>query len=407
MSAVVGMSVHKEEGRELPDGWRWVQLGEICDANPRRAAIKRDDSSPTSFIPMECVEAISGTVSDLRVRPYGEIKKGYTFFSERDVLFAKITPCMQNGKHVIARNLIDGIGFGSTEFHVLRPGGNVISEIIWFYLRQPTLLTEATEHFTGTVGQQRLPQDYLTSLKIPLPPLSEQKRIAALLNKQMEAVNKARTAAEARLEAIKALPAALLRRVFPKTDKPLPDGWRLVRLGEVCNIILGQSPPGSTYRVEPEGLPFFQGKADFGKINPIANVWCVKPKKIAQPGDILISVRAPVGPTNIANIECCIGRGLAAIRSRKDTDRDFILNSLRHFEEILVGKGSGSTFQAINRDNLASFKVPLPPFAEQQRIAVALKKQMDAVEKARTVAEAELQTIKILPEAFMRWAFGG
>jgi type I restriction enzyme S subunit len=188
---------------------------------------------------------------------------------------------------------------------------------------------------------------------------------------------------------------------------PLPDGWRWVRLGEVCEIIAGQSPPGSTYRTSPEGLPFFQGKADFGKANPVARVWCVEPTKIAQPGDILISVRAPVGPTNVADVECCIGRGLAAIRCGKNADSDFILNALRHFEATLVKKGSGSTFEAINRDDLESFTIPLPPLPEQRRIAGLLREQMAAVEKARTSAEEELAAINALPAALLRRAFAG
>lgn len=188
-------------------------------------------------------------------------------------------------------------------------------------------------------------------------------------------------------------------------QRGLPSGWRWVLLGEVCEIIAGQSPPGSTYRASPEGLPFFQGKADFGKTNPVACVWCVEPTKIARPGDILISVRAPVGPTNVADFECCIGRGLAAIRCGKNSDRDFILNALRHFEATLVKKGSGSTFEAINRDDLESFEIPLPPLPEQQRIAGVLREQMAMVEKARAAAQARLEAVKALPAAFLRQVF--
>jgi type I restriction enzyme S subunit len=214
MSVTTKTPRHEEEKRELPNGWRWVKLGEVCELNPRRPFIERKDSDLTSFIPMEAVDAISGMVSDLRVRTYGEVKKGYTYFAEGDVLFAKITPCMQNGKHTIAKGLVGGIGFGTTEFHVLRPNENIISELIWFFIRQPSVLIEATEHFTGAVGQQRVPEDYLANLQIPLPPLPEQQRIAGVLREQMAAVDKARTAAEEELNTINALPAALLRRAF-------------------------------------------------------------------------------------------------------------------------------------------------------------------------------------------------
>lgn len=188
-------------------------------------------------------------------------------------------------------------------------------------------------------------------------------------------------------------------------QRELPSGWRWVRLGEMCEIIAGQSPPGSTYRASPEGLPFFQGKADFSLLSPVPRVWCVKPNKIALPGDILISVRAPVGPTNVADVKCCIGRGLAAIRCDGNTDSDFILSALRHFENKLIQKGSGSTFEAISRNDLEKLAIPLPPLVEQRRIAGVLREQMAAVEKARAAAQARLEAVKALPAAFLRQVF--
>ena len=113
---------------ELPEGWRWVRLGEVCKVNPRRPRLVRDDNAPTSFVPMTAVDEVTGTITDLRTRPFAEVKSGYRYFQEGDVLFAKITPCMENGKAAIAWGLIDGIGYGSTEFHVLRPCGDVIAE---------------------------------------------------------------------------------------------------------------------------------------------------------------------------------------------------------------------------------------------------------------------------------------
>ncbi len=187
----------------------------------------------------------------------------------------------------------------------------------------------------------------------------------------------------------------------------LPKGWQLARLGDISEIISGQSPPGSTYRSSPEGLPFFQGKADFGLIHPIARVWCIEPNKIALPGDILISVRAPVGPTNVANVKCCIGRGLAAIRCGKEADRDLILYALRMFEAELADKGTGSTFEAINRADLVKLEIPLPPIAEQKRISAILNEQMAAVEIARKAAEDELATINALPASILSQAFAG
>jgi type I restriction enzyme S subunit len=239
---------------------------------------------------------------------------------------------------------------------------------------------------------------------IPFPPLPVQQRIAAVLTEQMAAVERARAAAEAQLDAARVLPAAYLRAVF---NSPQAKRWERRRLGEVCDIIAGQSPPGATYRKSPEGLPFFQGKADFGERHPVARTWCVAPTKIALPGDILISVRAPVGPTNVADIECCIGRGLAAIRPHNCADRDFILFALRLYENELAKLGSGSTFAAINRDTLESLEIPLPPLPVQQRIAARLTEQMSTVERARKALEEQLDALNQLPAALLRKAFSG
>ncbi len=134
--------------------------------------------------------------------------------------------------------------------------------------------------------------------------------------------------------------------------------WNLVKLGDVCEIIMGQSPPGQTYNKNGVGLPFYQGKVEFGKIYLLPpSTWCIEPLKIAKPNDILISVRAPVGPTNICNQTCCIGRGLAAIRPKKEVDSRFIFYFLRSIEHELANLGSGSTFSAISKSQICNLKI--------------------------------------------------
>ena len=148
-----------------------------------------------------------------------------------------------------------------------------------------------------------------------------------------------------------------------------------VSLGEISTIVAGQSPPGSTYNEAGAGIPFFQGKADFGEVHPIARKYCTQPRKIAEKGDILISIRAPVGPTNIASERCCIGRGLAAIRSDEAVAlRDFVHWSIVHNTADLVAKGQGSTFAAIGKSDLEALRFPLPPLDEQRRIAGILNR---------------------------------
>jgi type I restriction enzyme S subunit len=188
-------------------------------------------------------------------------------------------------------------------------------------------------------------------------------------------------------------------------EKPLPEGWRWVKLGNVCEIIAGQSPASETYRKKPEGLPFFQGKADFGERYPIPRIWCTKPIKFAEPKDILISVRTPVGPTNLADQLSCIGRGLAAIRCHQKIDTEYLLLWLKLIEPQLALLGSGSTFSAINRSDLEAIKIPLPLLQEQQRIAACLREQMQDVEEARQAAETQLKAAEQLQGAYLREVF--
>lgn len=156
--------------------------------------------------------------------------------------------------------------------------------------------------------------------------------------------------------------------------------WEKVKLNEVCEIIAGQSPESIYYNQEGNGMPFFQGKADFGDRFPTVRNWCTKPTKVAIPNDILLSVRAPVGPTNICDIESCIGRGLASIRSTGKTDYAFVYYFFKSIEDKLKSSGNGSTFSAITIGDVKNIQIPLPLLAEQQAIAAKLD-QADALRK--------------------------
>ena len=172
-----------------------------------------------------------------------------------------------------------------------------------------------------------------------------------------------------------------------------------VPLGEACMVVMGQSPPGTSYNTSGDGLPFFQGKTDFGEIHPKVRIFCSQPSRIAEAGDILMSVRAPVGPTNLAKEKCCIGRGLAALRTGIRLDTSFLLYFLRHHEPRLASQGQGSTFDAINRDDLEDIEIPLPDLSEQRRITARLE-QADRLRRTRRYA-LEL-TDTFLPAAFLR-----
>lgn len=161
-----------------------------------------------------------------------------------------------------------------------------------------------------------------------------------------------------------------------------------VRLGEVCEINMGQSPASSTYNEEEKGLPFFQGNADFGEIYPTARIWCDEPTKVAHIGDILISVRAPIGALNLSNCKCCIGRGLAALTVNKNIClQKYLWYVLAGKNGELNSKGTGSTFKAINKNILAETEIPLPSLDEQHKIVMLLDKVSGVIAERRKQVE--------------------
>lgn len=172
------------ENHKLPKGWTWATVEEIAHVNPRAFDIETEDSDLVSFVPMTAVEAGTGRLDATAAKPWETVKKGYTRFQEGDVLFAKITPCMENGKVAIAKGLINRRGAGSTEFHVLRPTSGVLPYYLLHYLLQDSLRKEARGNMKGTAGQLRVPIDFLATAELPLPPLSEQHRIVAEIETQ-------------------------------------------------------------------------------------------------------------------------------------------------------------------------------------------------------------------------------
>jgi len=223
----------------------------------------------------------------------------------------------------------------------------------------------------------------LSDFIIPLPPLPEQQKIAAVLS----AVQEAKEKTEAVIDVAKALKKSMMKHLFtygpvsPEETEtvplketeigPVPEDWEVVRLGDVAEIIMGQSPPGSSYNERGEGLPFLQGKAEFGSLHPKHIKYTTAPMKIAPKNSVLLSVRAPVGDVNISEIEYCIGRGLSSL-SLPTGSNIFLFYMLNHLEKELEKEGTGSTFKAITKSKLINLLLPLPPLPIQQKIAFIL-----------------------------------
>lgn len=177
------------------------------------------------------------------------------------------------------------------------------------------------------------------------------------------------------------------------------------QIGDLCEVIAGQSPEGTYYNTDGDGMPFYQGKKDFGeKFIEDPTTWTTQTTKIAQGGDILMSVRAPVGPVNFATDEACIGRGLAAIRSKGELDREFLFYQLLHLQPEIAGK-EGAVFASINKSEIAALPIVFVPLPEQKRIVGILDEAFDGIATAKVNAEKNLQNARALFESHLQAVF--
>lgn len=184
--------------------------------------------------------------------------------------------------------------------------------------------------------------------------------------------------------------------------------WDTLKLGrsDISQVIMGQSPPSATYNQDSKGLPFLQGKAEFGEMYPSPIVFCSQPIKVAEPNDILVSVRAPVGDVNIAPFKCCIGRGLASIRPNTQKLHNlYLYYFLRTRKQKFESLSSGSTFKAIKKEVIENFQISLPPLLEQKKIADILSTVDKALEKVDEAIEMTQRLKKGLMQELLtgRW----
>ena len=260
----------------------------------------------------------------------------------------------------------------------LVPKINEISTLFYFYYLK--LVENRLKSLTKGTGIPHVEKSVFENLQLIKPPLEEQWGIAEVLSSVDEAIG-ATERLIGRLERLKRglmqelLTKGIGHREYKQTPiGKIPKEWQIVKLSRIAKIIMGQSPPSSTYNEEGIGLPFLQGKAEFGRMYPKPVMYTSKSIKIAEEGDLLISVRAPVGDVNIAPFKLCIGRGLASIRFNRDRANTlFYFYYFQFAKPRLEAMGKGSTFKAITKKDLENLLVPLPPLDEQNRIASTLK----------------------------------
>lgn len=361
--------------------WQQARLADVADINPR-FEYRGGPSDPASFVRMAHVSAEAGAVIDEEARSVEEVARGYTAFNRGDILVAKITPCFENGK-IAEATIRRQIGFGSTEFHVIRPHRAILDHrFLLHFLRQPRIRVEGEQRMTGSGGQRRVPTQFLQDLSVPLAPIAEQRRIAEVLDRA-EALRANRRETVARLDE---LTRASFREWF---GDPIANtgNWPTEALGNLCRVIRGASP-------RPAGDPrYFGGTIPWLKISDVTAARGMRVDRIRETvteagrdrsvyvdaGTLILTNSATVGIPKFLAIGSCIHDGfLALLDIDPRVDRNFLYMLLLTIRPYLASLAPEGTQKNLNTGLAKAIPVILPPLAQQRQFASLLARSEDA-----------------------------
>ena len=279
----------------------------------------------------------------------------------------------------------------------------ISKKFLMYSINSPRIIKQFDNCIKGTT-RPRVNLTQIRNFDINIPPLNEQKRIVKKIEDIFTKFDSLKNTLDKIKLELKQYRQSYLKSIFSEKHA---ENVEIKRLGDpdVSKIIMGQSPPGTTYNTEEKGMPFFQGNKDFGKKFPTVTVWCTEPKRIAKKGDILLSVRAPVGDVNWAETECCIGRGLSAIRVK--IEPEYVYCFLKSIEIKLSGTGVGSVFNAISKNELYQIPLPVPSSSKQKEITSQIEHDFSIIQNAETIINSMLSQLDSLRSSLLKQAFEG
>lgn len=385
---------------EIILGWEECIFSEAVNVNPKRELKK---GLTAKFVSMAELKEFNKKIKSFTVRTFS----GGSKFINGDTLMARITPCLENGKTAYVDILEnDEVGCGSTEFMVLGgKDGKSINQFVYYLAISPQIRQKAIKSMTGTSGRQRVESDVFDKLIVDLPDIVEQSAIAKIfsdldekieLNHQMN-------------KTLENMGQALFKRWFVDFEFPghekikivngISEGWRRGNLIEISDLVMGQSPPGETYNEFGDGIVFYQGNRDFGFRFPMPRVYCTAPTRMAEPLDVLVSVRAPVGALNITLEKCAIGRGVAALRMKRYSN-GFLFYFLSTKTDLWGRFNSeGTVFGCLNKTEFQKVDLIIPTDIVFEQFDMVIK-PIDAMIRKNEIENRSLVDIRdsLLPK---------
>ncbi len=391
-----------------------VRIAELCELRPQKAEARRrlKPSDRVSFMPMNDLPDNSMWAEAKDERTLRDVEGSYTYFADGDVLLAKITPCFENGKLGIARGLTNGVGFGSSEFFVLRPSARVLAQYLYYYLSQNSYLDRGAAVMTGAVGHRRVPKEFIEDTLIPLPSVVEQKRIVAILDEAFEGIAKATAIAERNRVSARGLFAGVLRNAFSDQS-----GWRSFALGDRVRFIdyRGKTPPKTESGVRL--ITAKNVKMGFIQRNPEEFVdanaydgWMTR--GFPKHGDVLFTTEAPLG--NVAQLDTeetvVIGQRLITMQPEEHfIGKDFLrwLLMSPDTQAAIWKLATGATVQGIKARLLKTIPLAAPELPVQETISDRLENAWTACGLLERQYEEKVSQLSALKDALLRNAFSG
>lgn len=398
-------------------GWQIKRLGDVCEIKPPKAEARERVSSNAlvSFAPMEDLGINRKFLNASQLKPLASVVGSYTYFANGDVLLAKITPCFENGKLGIAADLSNGIGFGSSEFIVLRPSLILDKEFLYYYLARPEFRTEGAARMGGAVGQQRVPKEFIGSYPIPVPPLPEQHRIVGILNEAFSSIATAKANAEKNLKNARAIFDSHLNAVFE-------EAWQtheLVTLSDLASDITDGDhlPPPKA----PTGVPFITigniakdtRKIDFKNTFMVPHAYFdgLKSNKKPKKGDLLYTVTGSFGIPVIVDgdIEFCFQRHIGLIRPKPETNSSwlyYLLLSPQVFKQANE-QATGTAQKTVSLKVLRGFTVPNVALSQQRAAVMKFDALSEETQRLESIYQQKLAALEALKNSLLHQAFNG
>ncbi len=397
--------------RKLPDGWRWVKLGDVCEfvggMQPPKYVFQYEPLPGY----VRLVQIQDFRRSDVAV--YIPAKEAKRTFDESDVMIGRYGPPLFQ--------ILRGLS-GAYNVALIKtvPKTNLLKDYLYYLLQEPTIQNAVIAQSQRSAGQTGVQKEFLERLEVPLPPMDEQKRIAAILNEKMEAVERSRQATLAQLEAAKALSSAYLRAVF---NSPEAQKWQKKKLGEVGKIVSGITLGRKINNPNTRPVPYLRvanvkdSYLDLSSVYKIEATESEIEKLRLKFGDILLTEggdpdKLDRGTYWKEQISECIHQN-HIFRVRFDFNEfcpEFIsaqLGSLYGKAYFFAHAKQTTGIATINQQVISNFPLMIPPLSEQKQIAATFSEQMAEVEKLRKSLEEQLDAINKLPAAFLRQAFNG